>query len=488
MFLILFLVEHFRKSLGIKKRNLVSGFITMQLLIFQKLSALGVQYVNCYEINRTSYLHMDATYKCNQEGHMVVFLGWLFLVFCVMSFCIFIAVGCSFLKNGVISLGTFLWGMAFPGPVLIYSVFGGVYQTLIRREPEGQTQEGDARAPDGHPEVRPDASDPQPSTSGSNDSPEITSGARLGPDASESEPEEGSLGTSRNDTATDENEPLLPKGKGKGKGKTSSETQHTAGAASSKEGDGNIRSHVTTEDRNQDGESGSGSHDESGSGHPEPSAPQFDDSIELEEEEEDEEKDLIKIVISTLQGSFKDMTVTFPLWKKQKEQVNEQTNKQTQVNFKVIWMGVFLAFRFSLVYVHLKVHRADERAFALFIICLARLLINFTAQPYKKDTWLNAASVFSLLLLCLLSICNLVIADHFQTNTCKKNDMVRKMTIITRFITKLMVFLLTVFFCAYVCLCLLVKIVRFLRWLKGAPMRCFFSVVFGSRGEEDAHT
>ena len=69
------------KRVNIKLR-LISGFLTMQFLIYQKLSSTGVKFVSCYEVNGNSVLHMDPSQFCNRGYWWVV--SWLYLVVCII--------------------------------------------------------------------------------------------------------------------------------------------------------------------------------------------------------------------------------------------------------------------------------------------------------------------------------------------------------------------------------------------------------------------
>ena len=121
------------KRVNIKLR-LISGFLTMQFLIYQKLSSTGVKFVNCYEINKNSVLHMDPSQLCNQ-GHWWV-VSWLYLVVCIIPLPFFVMVGPSLLKRKIINLLVFNVSLVVP----LFSPFLCLILYVKRRKSSGMSE------------------------------------------------------------------------------------------------------------------------------------------------------------------------------------------------------------------------------------------------------------------------------------------------------------------------------------------------------------
>ena len=97
------------------KLRLLSGFVTLQLLIYQKLLSTAIKFVNCYVINEKNRLHLDATHICYEPWQIIT---WIYLCICIIPFPLFITVSSSMLKNKVIGSRLFIAGLLFPGLIL----------------------------------------------------------------------------------------------------------------------------------------------------------------------------------------------------------------------------------------------------------------------------------------------------------------------------------------------------------------------------------
>ena len=112
--------------------RIASGFLTIQLLIYQKLSSTAVKFINCIEINNSRLLHMDATYVCFKEHWQLASV--LYLCFCIIPLPIFIMVGPSLLKKNVIDLLIFNISLVVPlvSPILCSIMYCG--KRLVKPE------------------------------------------------------------------------------------------------------------------------------------------------------------------------------------------------------------------------------------------------------------------------------------------------------------------------------------------------------------------
>ncbi len=146
-------VKKFLKKRNVKL-NLVEGFITMQLLIYQKLSSMAFQFVNCIEIGDEYILHIDANQSCH-EGFSQGF-AWAYLSVCIIPLCVFIIFGCCLLQKKRISLSLFLLGLVAPLVVLCWCPIG-YFRGQWKEADNGPENNGNSEQEEGGNERSPEA-------------------------------------------------------------------------------------------------------------------------------------------------------------------------------------------------------------------------------------------------------------------------------------------------------------------------------------------
>ncbi len=416
-FLVLFLIEHYCRNPRMRawfekhhtKRTLVGGFITVHLIIYQKLSSIAIKYVNCVTIDGQSVLHMDANQQC--WGY-TQYLAIAYLAICIVPFCVFIAFGCGLLERKVIGLSTFLWGMVFPGVVLSYAFVK--WCCCWRNE---------ARSHDNQNET--------PATPATDETPLLPT-APPGGSSSAGPP---SYGATCAAAANQKEEPRADAGAASGGAR---KLQDPTGSGSHDGGEGTSGTGT--------GEKGTIEYEQQGDDEREPEHPTDPDpsaSADQSEAGHQGNEDLTSFVIRNLQGSYTDGFLT------------------KKLGFRFLWFGVFLGFRFALVAVSLWEHRLDSCAFALLDLCLARVLAD-VLTPYRT-AGLRWTSLFFLSVLSFLALCNLVMAAlvKMHVRECATDSLVRFMTCSGAIFTQFLPTFLAVTFAIYIVFCLVVK---FLRW------------------------
>ncbi len=107
-----------------RKRYLVSSayklFILIVLFSSQLLSIAAFNLVNCVWVGSKEYLRVDAKVECYQTWQWMVYS---YILFFNIPFCLILFLGSGMLRLGLNSERTFLLGLLFPGPFLIYISF-----------------------------------------------------------------------------------------------------------------------------------------------------------------------------------------------------------------------------------------------------------------------------------------------------------------------------------------------------------------------------
>ncbi len=98
----------------------LTTFLLIVLFSSQQLSTTAFSLVKCIWLGEGSYLFIDATVKCYQAWQIGVFV---YLTIFVIPFWLSIFVGPGLLRHELIGLNTFLAGLLFPAPFLIYSFY-----------------------------------------------------------------------------------------------------------------------------------------------------------------------------------------------------------------------------------------------------------------------------------------------------------------------------------------------------------------------------
>ncbi len=93
-------------------------FLLIVLLSSQQLSTSSLNLINCVSLGSSGkYLRVDTTVECYQRWQWITYAYASFFIF---PFWLTLFVGPGVLRFGLISLRTFLIGLLFPGPFLIY--------------------------------------------------------------------------------------------------------------------------------------------------------------------------------------------------------------------------------------------------------------------------------------------------------------------------------------------------------------------------------
>ena len=369
--------NEYLKRVNIKLR-LVSGFLTMQFLIYQKLSSTGIKFVNCYHIKDDSVLHMDPNQSCNQ-GYWWWVVSWLYLIVCIIPVPLFVMVGPSLLKRNIINLSVFNFSFVVP----LFSLLPCLCLFFTRRKSSGMSEK---------PKRQEEDIDAQKSCSCASSSPAYQ--VRY-----------------ENDTDS-ERTPLVHIEK------------YNASNNST-----NAESDLTTEKDN-----------DSKKAHCRISQSEKNQTKEREKPETDEESSLSDIVAENLQGHF------------------------NSVGGGINWLGVVLAFRLSLVFCSLLIHRPDVCSFVLLLICLIRCFVGLKVQPYKSR-YLNWFSSGSLICILLVSVCDfgMALLERIQYEDCASDNYIKLFAYIIDTFTIYIPGLCLLILASYIAVCFVMKLCKWIR-------------------------
>ncbi len=110
-----------RSGPQIKSRLMSSAYhVFLLILLFssQTLSTSALNLVTCVDLATGSFLRIDTTVECYDIRQWVTFAYILLFIFPLW---LALLIGSGLLRTGVISVRTFLIGMFFPGPFVLYS-------------------------------------------------------------------------------------------------------------------------------------------------------------------------------------------------------------------------------------------------------------------------------------------------------------------------------------------------------------------------------
>ena len=107
-----------------KHNRLMTTAMTVFLLIImlssQKMSTFAFDLVKCEWLGSGHYLRIDSTVKCHTFWQWVVFI---YIILFILPFWLSLFIGPGLLHHQLISQRTFLFGLLFPGPFVLYSAW-----------------------------------------------------------------------------------------------------------------------------------------------------------------------------------------------------------------------------------------------------------------------------------------------------------------------------------------------------------------------------
>ena len=369
------------------KLRLISGFLTMQFLIYQKLSSTGVKFVNCYKIKEDSVLHMDPSQSCDQEYWWWI-VSWLYLVVCIIPLPLFVMVGPSLLKRKIINLPVFNVSFVVPLfsllPCLILFYTKGKSGSMPekpRRQENTEAQESCSCA--------------------------------------SSPPAYQVTYVTENETDS-ERTPLVHI------------TKHSTSSNSKNRSSTSVESDPATEKDN-----------DSQKAHCRISESEQNQTKERDKPDIDEESSLSDIVAENLQGHF------------------------NSVGCGINWLGVVLAFRLSLVFCSLLIHRPDVCSFVLLLICLVRCFVGLKVQPYKSRylSWFSSGSLICIL---LVSVCDfgMALLQRIQYEDCASDNYIKLFAYIIDTFTIYIPGLCLLVLALYIAVCFVIKLCKLIQKIK----------------------
>ena len=118
----MFFIKGTRSGPQIKSRLMSSAYTIFLLIVLfssQQLSTSALNLVNCVDLGSGEYLKIDTTVKCYEWWQWITFAYILLFIFPLW---LALFIGSGLLRAGIISVRTFLLGMLFPGPFLLYTM------------------------------------------------------------------------------------------------------------------------------------------------------------------------------------------------------------------------------------------------------------------------------------------------------------------------------------------------------------------------------
>ncbi len=116
-------IKAFRVRPNIKSRLMSSAcrvFILTFLFSSQRLSAYALNFISCEDLGPARYLFIDTTIKCYQSWQKLVFI---YIGLFILPFWLVLLLGPGLLEHGKIPVRSFLLGLMFPGPFVIYYIW-----------------------------------------------------------------------------------------------------------------------------------------------------------------------------------------------------------------------------------------------------------------------------------------------------------------------------------------------------------------------------
>ncbi len=106
------------------ENRLMSSACRVFLLVFlfssQRLCAYALNFISCEDLGPARYLYIDTTIKCYQSWQILVF-GYICLF--ILPFWLVLFLGPGLLEYGKITVRSFLLGLMFPGPFVVYYIW-----------------------------------------------------------------------------------------------------------------------------------------------------------------------------------------------------------------------------------------------------------------------------------------------------------------------------------------------------------------------------
>ena len=112
-----------RVSRGVWERimsTVVRAFLLTVLFSQQQLTTTAFSFVKCVWLGSGHYMWIDATQQCYQPWQIIVFF---YILLFTMMFWVSMLLGPGLLGHGLISVWTFLLGILFPAPFVVYAIW-----------------------------------------------------------------------------------------------------------------------------------------------------------------------------------------------------------------------------------------------------------------------------------------------------------------------------------------------------------------------------
>ncbi len=116
-------IKTFRIRPNIQNRLMSSAcrvFLLTFLFSSQRLSSYALTFISCEDLGTARYLFIDTTIECYQSWQILVF-GYIALF--ILPFWLVLLLGPGLLEYGKIQVSSFLLGLMFPGPFVIYYIW-----------------------------------------------------------------------------------------------------------------------------------------------------------------------------------------------------------------------------------------------------------------------------------------------------------------------------------------------------------------------------
>ncbi len=106
------------------QNRLMTSAYTVFLLTFlfssQRLSSYALNFISCEDLGSSRYLFIDTTVECYQPWQL---LAYCYIGLFILPFWLVLLLGPGLLHYGVITVRSFLLGLMFPGPFVVYWIW-----------------------------------------------------------------------------------------------------------------------------------------------------------------------------------------------------------------------------------------------------------------------------------------------------------------------------------------------------------------------------
>ncbi len=106
------------------QNRLMSSACRVYLLTFlfssQRLTSYALKFISCEDLGTARYLFIDTTIECYQLWQILMFV---YISLFILPFWLVLFLGPGLLEYGKISIRSFLLGLMFPGPFVIYYIW-----------------------------------------------------------------------------------------------------------------------------------------------------------------------------------------------------------------------------------------------------------------------------------------------------------------------------------------------------------------------------